>query len=404
MTSTPQVPGMPEPVSSKEDTMSAHRSTTPHDPADASQNPQVTRRAGLRLAATGAAGLAGLAGAASASAAPAHKGGHGHGDHGHSSGGRTPKAGERAHVKVTATTLWVDPRTNREGIDDGAVSTPVDLDAWNAKMPDEETRKWLTGKLESQAVLGSEVIVDEIDGEWAHIVVTAQGTPRDDRGYPGWVPVDHLTVDERFARLARCASTATVTALTSTLTSPSRGEGARLPVSFDTILPVTGQNEDSIEVAVPDAGTMQLSIEDAAVRAHGEKPPRPTVEDIIATGERFLGLRYLWAGVSAYGYDCSGYTYTLFHHHGITLERDAGDQMHESGLQSVEREDLQRGDLVFFATEPGAESIRHVALYVGDDQIMQAPNAARSVEVVSLTEYDTDGEYAGARRVELAKG
>ena len=40
---------------------------------------------------------------------------------------------------------------------------------------------------------------------------------------------------------------------------------------------------------------------------------------------------------------------------------------------------LRRGDLVFFATEPGGDSIRHVALYLGDDLIMQAPNASRSV-------------------------
>src|SRR5699024_10245512 len=84
---------------------------------------------------------------------------------------------------------------------------------------------------------------------------------------------------------------------------------------------------------------------DVVVHEAGETPPLPTAEDVIATGERFLGLRYLWAGVSAYGVDCSGYTYTLFHHHGISIDRDAGDQMHHSGLKPVEREDLQRGDL-----------------------------------------------------------
>ena len=57
---------------------------------------------------------------------------------------------------------------------------------------------------------------------------------------------------------------------------------------------------------------------------------------------------------------------------------------------------------MFFATEPGGTSIRHVALHLGDDLIMQAPNAARSVEIMSLTEYDPTGEYAGARRVHLA--
>ena len=304
-----------------------------------------------------------------------------------------------AHVAVTATTLWVEPRTHRPDVDGPSLTNPVALDAWNATMQDTETRRWLTGKLESQAVLGSEVIVDEIDGDWAHVVVTAQSTPRDPRGYPGWVPLSHLVVDEGFARRAETSQTATVTALTSTLTGTPSGNHPGIDVSFDTILPVLGRTAKAVKVAVPGAGPAYLPAGDVVVRAQGEQPPAPTVEDVIATGERFLGLRYLWAGVSAWGFDCSGYTYTLFHHHGLQIGRDAGDQMNHSGLAEVAREDLRRGDLVFFATEPGGDSIRHVALYLGDDLIMQAPNAARSVEIMSLTEYDPTGEYAGARRV-----
>ncbi|MFC7464993.1 NlpC/P60 family protein [Brachybacterium sp. GCM10030252] len=361
---------------------------------------RLTRRDGLRLAATGTAGLAvaGLASvapaavAAPADAAPA----------GLPAPGEGLSPGGLAHVAVTATTLWVDPRTNRPGIDDPSLTNPVDLDAWNANMQDTETRRWLTGELESQAVLGSEVIVDEIDGDWAKIVVTAQPTPRDPRGYPGWVPTIHLVADGDFAARAGSAPTATVTALTSTLTGTPSGNHPSIPVSFDTILPVLGRTGKAVKVAVPGARAAYLPADDVVVREHGEQPPLPTVEDIVATGERFLGLRYLWAGVSAYGFDCSGYTYTLFHHHGITINRDAGAQMNNSGLEPVEREDLQRGDLVFFATEPGGDSIRHVALYLGEDMIMQAPNASRSVEQMSLTEYDPTGEYAGARRVALA--
>lgn len=360
-----------------------------------SHDHRFTRRAALRWAAAGGLGVATAAGAGAATAAGRRP------DHAWPSGS-APFPGAVAHVAVTATTLWVDPATNRPGIDDPAIGAPVDLDAWNANMQDTETRVWLTGKLESQAVLGSEVIVDAIDGEWAKIVVTAQPTPRDARGYPGWVPTSHLVVDPAFARLADTAPTATVTALTSTLTGTPSGNHPGIPVSFDTVLPVLGRTGRSVRVAVPGGRSAYLAKGDVVVREHGQQPPLPTVEDIIATGERFLGLRYLWAGVSAYGFDCSGYTYTLFHHHGITIHRDASAQMNHSGLEVVEREDLQRGDLVFFATRPGGTSIRHVALYLGDELIMQAPNASRSVEVMSLTEYDPIGEYAGARRVGLA--
>ncbi|MDN6303268.1 MAG: C40 family peptidase [Brachybacterium sp.] len=360
-----------------------------------------TRRDGLRLAAAGtvAAGLGALSPAALAAGrrptdgpAPSEV----------AAAGEGLAPGVTAHVAVTATTLWVEPDSARPGIDDPSLTNPVDLDAWNANMQDTEPRRWLTGELESQAVLGSEVIVDEVVGDWAHIVVTAQPTPRDPRGYPGWVPTVQLVVDEDFAAQAASASTATVTAVTSVLSGTPSGNHPGIPVSFDTILPVLGRTAKAVKVAIPGGRAAYLPADDVAVRAPGERPPRPTAEDIVATGERFLGLRYLWAGVSAYGFDCSGYTYTLFHHHDITIDRDAGDQMHDSGLEPVERADLQRGDLVFFATEPGGSSIRHVALYLGDDLIMQAPNAARSVEVMSLSEYDPIGEYAGARRVQLA--
>jgi len=372
---------------------------------------RLTRRGGLRLAAAGAAGLVtalGTGGAMAAGHAAAGTGGRAGGDP-----ARPPQdlpvpgeglaPGVHAHCAVTATTLWVEPRAHRPGIDDPSLTTPVDLDAWNANMQDTETRRWLTGELESQAVLGSPVIVDEVDGDWARIVVTAQPTPRDPRGYPGWVPTTQLVVDEDFAAAAASSPTATVTALTSTLSRTPSGSAPLFPVSFDTVLPVLGRTGRSVRVAVPGGGSAHLPAEDVVVRAPGEQPPLPSAEDIIATGERFLGLRYLWAGVSAYGFDCSGFTYTLFRHHGITICRDAGPQMRDSGLEEVDRADLRRGDLVFFATEPGGDSIRHVALYLGEDMILQSPNAARSVEIMSLSEYDPDGEYAGARRVALAR-
>jgi len=373
--------------------------------------PTFTRRDGLRLAAAGGAGLA--AAGLSALTPQAHAAPPGTSPS--TVSGMKPAADEKlapgeglapgvtAHVAVSATTLWVAPRTHRPDVDAPSLTNPVDLDAWNRNMEDTETRRWLTGELESQAVLGSEVIVDEVDGDWAHVVVTAQGTPRDPRGYPGWVPCVHLVVDSDFAALAASAQTATVTALTSTLAATPGGTHAGIDVSFDTVLPVLGRTGRAVRVAVPGARPAHLPDSAVVVREQGEAPPVPTAEDIIATGERFLGLRYLWAGVSAWGFDCSGYTYTLFRHHGITIDRDAGDQMHHSGLEVVEREDLQRGDLVFFATKPGGDSIRHVALYLGDDLIMQAPNAARSVEIMSLSEYDPTGEYAGARRAPLRR-
>ena len=45
----------------------------------------------------------------------------------------------------------------------------------------------------------------------------------------------------------------------------------------------------------------------------------------------FLGIRYLWGGLSAWGYDCSGLTWAVYRVHGITIPRDADAQFAVGG-------------------------------------------------------------------------
>ncbi|GAB49266.1 C40 family peptidase [Mobilicoccus pelagius] len=352
----------------------------------------------LLTAAGGAALAVGLDGGTAAAAPTGRHAGH-HPGRRPARGGAGVVPGATAFVQVSVATAWSAPRLTRP-LDRPSSTNPVDLDAWNAAMPETTDRSWLSeGKLETQAMFGRRVLVDEIDGEWAEVVVVDQPTPRDPRGYPGWIPVRQLVADPRFAALTSTMSTATVTARRTRLHGTPLGGHRGLPVSFDTILPVLGAGRHLVRVAVPGGGAAYVRRRDVVLRAPGEQPPTPTVEDVVATGMRFVGLRYLWAGVSAWGFDCSGFTSTIFHHHGITLPRDSGPQLNASGFPKVDRADLRRGDLVFFANKPGGTRIRHVAMYLGDDMILQSPNSARSVEVMSLTEYDTKGEYAGAVRV-----
>ncbi len=39
--------------------------------------------------------------------------------------------------------------------------------------------------------------------------------------------------------------------------------------------------------------------------------PTPAADDLINTGKMFLGLPYIWAGTSGFGFDCSGFTHTI---------------------------------------------------------------------------------------------
>lgn len=320
--------------------------------------------------------------------------------------------GQHARVAVAVATVWGDRHAPRPGIDDASLGRPVDPDAWNAAMPGDAERGWLLPVLESQALYGTEVIIDELDQSdparaWARVVIPSQPSGKDERGYPGWIPLAQLEVDPAFDALAQTSARALVTADRTALDAAA-GADPTTPaeVSFATVLPVTaraGEGDDTVEVALVGGGTARVRAADVEVYEVGELPPAPTGEDLLATAGRFEGLRYLWAGMSSWGFDCSGLISCVLARHGIGIARDAGDQMRASGFPAVQFADLQPGDVVFFSDGPGAQEIRHVGFWAGEGMILHSPNYERSVERIALADYDVRGEYAGAVRVTGAR-
>ncbi len=70
---------------------------------------------------------------------------------------------------------------------------------------------------------------------------------------------------------------------------------------------------------------------------------------------------YFWGGTIGPNYDCSGLMQAAFAASGIWLPRDSYQQ--EAFTQRIEIEELQPGDLVFFAT---TQKVNHVGLHLGD--------------------------------------
>jgi cell wall-associated NlpC family hydrolase len=102
--------------------------------------------------------------------------------------------------------------------------------------------------------------------------------------------------------------------------------------------------------------------------------------------------------------DCSGFTKTAFYLNGLQLPRDASQQVH-AGLAvdtDTTLKNLLPGDLLFFgkkATENQKERITHVAIYLGDGQIIHAANM---VELGSLRRGDPG--FQEGRLNSLVKG
>src|SRR5690606_4768414 len=101
----------------------------------------------------------------------------------------------------------------------------------------------------------------------------------------------------------------------------------------------------------PSDGYKLISSKSISVTHLEQEIKSPTVEDLVTTAKLFLGLPYVWAGTSGFGFDCSGFTYTIYKAHGITIPRDSSVQAIQ-GIP-VKKEDLQKGDLLFFANNNG---------------------------------------------------
>jgi cell wall-associated NlpC family hydrolase len=97
-----------------------------------------------------------------------------------------------------------------------------------------------------------------------------------------------------------------------------------------------------------------------------------------------LGEPYLWGGNGPDAWDCSGILVKAFATAGITIPRVANDQYHSGGAHLPVR-DAQPGDLIFWATDPNDwVTIHHVALYLGNDQYVHAPQDGDVVKISKI--------------------
>lgn len=296
------------------------------------------------------------------------------------------RAGHSAWVAVSVARLWQSPSAPRR-VDRPALAAPVRFRAWLDAMTLDE-RRALSFHSDTEALLGERVLVTEVRDAWAHVVVPDQPSPKDRRGYPGWVPVRQLT-----AR-AQPATDTVVTVVRQTTwlrTNPTDGSDPQrvVEISYGTRLHVVADKAGYVLVRTPTGAVRR--VRDVAVVVHAPATsalPR-TRADLVSEAQRFTGLPYLWGGLSGFGLDCSGLTWLDFRAHGQVISRDALPQSRHG--QVVERANLRRGDLIFYATDG---TVHHVTMYAGNGTMVEAPHTGAAVRTVPVR----DHEYFGARR------
>ena len=203
-------------------------------------------------------------------------------------------------------------------------------------------------------------VVEELDG-WVKIAV--------DTDIEGYVSTEYVNLETEFveaesieeekARLAeeeRVRKEAEEAAKKADEASAKKKKSASSSESTD-----NAESTESSETAAP-AVTAPVSGSRAA---------------IVSYALQFVGNPYVAGGTSlTNGADCSGFTYSVFADCGISIPRDSRSQA--AGGTPVDLSAIQPGDLLFYSN---GGSINHVALYIGNGQVVHASTAKTGIKI-----------------------
>lgn len=102
---------------------------------------------------------------------------------------------------------------------------------------------------------------------------------------------------------------------------------------------------------------------------------------IVAFAKQFLGNRYVWGGTSlTNGADCSGFVMSIYRNFGYSLDRTSSSQAARNGI-SISASNARPGDLIFYG---GSGRISHVAMYIGNGQVIHASNARTGIKISNM--------------------
>jgi len=218
-------------------------------------------------------------------------------------------------------------------------------------------------------------------------------------GYAGWADARFLMPMSRAVFKGYMVNTnAVVTASTACLYD-RRGKQTAWPhiLYYGTRLRIKAGPAGFARIVLPDNEIVLVKANNIKPISKGKRSARQPVAGsrLVAEAKRFLGVPYLWGGITVTGFDCSGLVRTVFSRFGVYMPRDTKAQI--SMGERVERDCIKTGDLLFFR--------RHVGLAIGRTHLVHASRGGGGVRIHALVsglpDYreDLDRDFVQARRM-----
>lgn len=206
----------------------------------------------------------------------------------------------------------------------------------------------------------------------------------------GYVSMEYIIVGEEALAIAQTEAKEMATVTTETLRVR---EGASLnsdtlsTVNKDEELVVVEKLDGWVKVEVDNyQGYVSADYVDVAVKLKTGNTMKEltfgngvsqTRVDLVNYALQFVGNRYVWGGTSlTRGVDCSGFTMKIYQKYGIYLPHSSRAQPGHG--TKISRSEIRPGDLIFYGS---GRSINHVAIYIGNGQVVHASNARDGIKI-----------------------
>ena len=161
-------------------------------------------------------------------------------------------------------------------------------------------------------------------------------------------------------------------------TAEETAEAAEMTETAEEMQETEKTAQDTAQAEAPAGPGVEKEISEEESAEDTETAEEQLRENVVDYALSFVGGRYVWGGNDPHtGADCSGFVrYVLSNTAGVSMSRTSADQAREG--TTVSAEEMQPGDLLFYGR---GSSVNHVAMYIGDGQIVHASTAKTGIKV-----------------------